>query len=290
MRRELRTFEVYLLTEKRVALNTYKAYSADCLHYALYLEQHHIDFAHSTEEHLKNFLSHLHALGLSAKTLCRKIAALKLFFHYCSEKLGLENKAEFLIFPKTEFTLPEYCSEKEIQLLLETARTSNAPKADRSYLFLLLLYNTGMRVSELCTLGLSDIDWYAGAVRVMGKGGKMRIIPIPQPVIQALKKYIDAQKPLGYLFSVQYRGIIKPISRQSVYTAIKNIVRAAALRHGISPHALRHSLATHLLTRGWDLRSLQLLLGHEQVTTVQIYTHLDKSDLQEIYNKKHPRA
>jgi len=290
MRSQLRKFEVYLLTEKRVALNTYKAYSSDCAQYATFLDDHALSLETSTQETLQDFLAFLHTTGISAKTLCRKIAALKLFFLFCCEKLGLEDKATFLLFPQTEFTLPTYCSETEINKLLDTSRVSNVPKSARTYIILLLLYNSGMRVSELCNIGLSDIDWHSGTLRVTGKGNKTRLIPLPHAIMQELKKYIDECQPTGYLFSVLYNKKIKPISRQTVYTAVKKIVQEAALKHAISPHTFRHSLATHLLKYGWDLRSLQLLLGHEQVTTVQLYTHLEKSDLQATYNKKHPRA
>lgn len=286
----LRKFEIYLLTEKRVAFNTYKAYSADCMQYAIFLEKCSLTLEESSESTLRDFLTYLHTTGIHAKTVCRKIAALKLFFKFCNEKHDFENKAKSLIFPQTESTLPLYCSEKDIHLLLDTCRASNAPKNSRTYIQLLLLYNSGMRVSELCGIGLSDIDWHTGTIRITGKGSKMRIVPMPQTVMHELKKYIEAHAPSGYLFPVLYNKRIKPISRQTVYTSCKKMVKEAALKHAISPHTFRHSLATHLLKYGWDLRSLQLLLGHEQITTVQLYTHLEKSDLQAMYNKKHPRA
>lgn len=280
----IKKFEVYLLTEKRVALNTYKAYSNDCHQYAQFLENKNISLAESTEETLKDFLKFLYSQNLSAKSISRKIAALKLFFNYCAEFHGHENKAAFLIFPKTEFTLPVFCSEPEIKMLLESCRHY------RTYIIILLLYNTGLRVSELCFVTLSDIDWHSGTIRVHGKGSKTRLIPIPLPITQELKKYSDTHTLTHYLFPIKYGKKIKPISRQTVGNDLKKAVNLAALNNNISPHTLRHSLATHLLKAGWDLRSLQLLLGHEQISTVQLYTHLEKSDLQRMYNAKHPRA
>ena len=168
-----------------------------------------------------------------------------------------------------------------------------------------LLYASGMRVSELVSLTTEQIQFDTGFVSLMGKGNKERMVPLPKNVLELLRYFLDhiypklmpkpkegkeLKKDKNYLFFSAYAGQLKPISRQSFWIILKKILAKACIYKDISPHTLRHSLATHLLKSGANIRSLQQLLGHEQISTVQIYTHLEKSHVRRVYDKKHPRA
>ena len=195
-----------------------------------------------------------------------------------------------LTFPKIEKRLPNYLSEQEIEILLQMADRDTSTLGKRNKVMLYLLYVTGLRITELTTLKTSAIQWDTGFLHVEGKGGKQRMIPLPQPMrsLELLKEYADKQR--DYLFPIRYAGTIRPITRQAFWGILKQLWKKTGIAKSISPHQLRHSLATHLLKRGADLRSLQLLLGHENLSTVQIYTHVETSHLRTIYNKKHPRS
>ena len=168
---------------------------------------------------------------------------------------------------------------------------------------LYLLYATGMRVTELVSLTIDQIHFDTGFVKLTGKGNKDRVIPLPKNILVLLHYYLDQiypkmlpknsaslNKKENYLFAAYYKSACKPISRQSFWIILKKILRKAAIFKNISPHSLRHSLASHLLKNGADIRSLQMLLGHENLSTVQIYTHMGDSELRKIYDKNHPRA
>ena len=163
-----------------------------------------------------------------------------------------------------------------------------------------LLYATGMRVSELTHLSVDQLQFDTGFVQLMGKGKKERMVPLPKATLELVREYLDnpAREQLAglagseenYLFATKMRGRLQPISRQSVWNILKSSINAAGIAKNISPHSLRHSLATHLLRNGANIRSLQMLLGHEQLTTVQVYTHLEDTQLRKIYDKAHPRS
>lgn len=162
------------------------------------------------------------------------------------------------------------------------------------------MYVSGMRVSELINLNVSDIHFDTGFIAVTGKGGKQRMIPIPQSMLAMIREYIQTvqrgiymrrpTKESDYLFPVYYGKKIKAITRQACWGIIQKICKNAGIKRAISPHQLRHSLATHMLKKGADLRSLQMILGHENISTVQVYTHVETTHLREVYDKKHPRS
>jgi len=295
-------FEAYLLTEKRVAPNTFSAYKRDIHQFEDFVKhKQKITLKKVTRKHLKKFLHHLKAEGLAARTLSRKISALKTLFSYLNRYHGWENVAAELIFPKLEKKLPRYLQEQEIEKLFEVADRDSSPSGMRNKVMLYLMYVSGMRVSELIKITVGQIQFDSNFITVRGKGGKDRMIPIPEPVMEMLKEYIETvlQKLMDrggkrrkgdYLFPVTYAGKVKPISRQAFWSILKGLWKKTGSTKSVSPHQLRHSLATHMLKNGVDLRSLQLILGHENLSTVQIYTHLETGYLRNVYDKKHPRS
>lgn len=293
-------FQAYLLTEKRVAQNTFDAYRRDINQFIGFLMREKKELATVSLQDMKLFLHYLHDLEISAKTMVRKISALRMFFSYINERYAIKNVAAGLLFPKVEKKLPHYLTEQEIRALFQVVNTDASLHAVRNKAMLYLLYATGMRISELVKLSISDMHFDTAFVAVQGKGGKQRHVPVPAPVLQIIKEYIESENRMvpakntkqrtHYLFTAQYAKRITHMSRQSFWTILKSIWAKTGSKRSISPHKLRHSFATHMLKNGADLRSLQLLLGHENLSTVQIYTHVEVSYLRKIYDKKHSRS
>jgi integrase/recombinase XerD len=298
----LAQFHAYLVTEKRVSTNTFLAYRRDVEQLNEFLIHEKVAADKICKRHLTAYIKKLKDQGLAARSLSRKISTFKLFFRFLAETYHHSNAAQGLIFPKLEKTLPRYLTEPEIEQLLAAANCDCTPKGVRNKVMLYMLYATGMRVSELVAITVDQVLFDEGFIRIHGKGGKERMVPLPKNIIELLRSYLThvypkMVKPLEgeqnqprYLFATNHGGRIKPLSRQSLWIALKKVVRKAAIVKNISPHSLRHSLATHLLRKGADLRSLQLLLGHQNLSAVQIYTHLGDSTLRKIYDAKHPRA
>ncbi len=290
-------FEAYLLTEKRVSTNTFNAYKSDLEQFMAFLQSRNILLQDASRQHIKNFLLYLKTMSLSARSMARKISSLKVFFSYLHRQVGFNNLADDLTFPKIDKKLPLYLAENEVEQLLAIAEQDKTNIGMRNKVILYLLYVSGMRISELTGLKLSDIHFDTGFITVQGKGGKGRMIPIPQPMMSMLAEYIQTvhrifarKRKTDYLFPIYYAGRVKPISRQAFWIILKQLCKKTGIKRSISPHQLRHSLATHMLKNGADLRSLQLLLGHENLSTVQIYTHVETSHLRKVYDKKHPRS
>lgn len=294
-------FEMYLLTEKRVSQNTFSAYHKDIEQFLIFLNENKQALQSCGKPQLKKFLRTLKNKGISAKSLARKISSLKLFFSFLHDRFDFQNKATCLSFPKIEKKLPVYLTEEELKKLFDTANKDTSFRGVRNKVMLSLLYASGMRVSELVNMTIDQIHFDTGFVSIQGKGGKERMVPLPQNILELLRFYLDSvynklfpkNIDLGekkYLFAVVYKQKIKPISRQLFWSTLKKIISKTNIKKNISPHSLRHSLATHLLRKGANIRLLQALLGHEQLTTVQVYTHLEDSQLRDEYDKKHPRA
>lgn len=292
-------FEAYLLTEKRVSQNTFSAYKRDIEQFVSFLEKEHKEFSEQlTLDDIKLFLQELHCQQLHASTISRKISAFKTLFHYLHDHHGWQDLAQHIIFPKIEKRLPKYLSEQEIEQLFQVAQTDTSEAGIRNKVMLYMLYVSGMRISELTALKRSNIHFDSNYVAITGKGGKGRMIPLPDGMMQELKEYITTVHAAfvsrghktDYLFPIVYAGKVKPISRQALWGILKDLWKQTGCNKVISPHQLRHSFATHMLQKGANLRSLQLLLGHENLSTVQIYTHVEKSYARDIYDKKHPRS
>ncbi len=295
-------FEAFLLTEKRVSRNTFAAYQLDIRQFVYFLRtEHNVNLTQASRDQITSFLHFLNAQGLAARSLSRKISSLKVLYNYLHTYHGLENRSDNLIFPKLERRLPRYLREDEVEILFEVADRDPSPLGLRNKVMLYLLYVSGMRISELIHLGVGQIQFESSLITVTGKGGKGRVIPIPKSISALLKHYVDnglkdfmmnreKKRKCDYLFPVNYAGKIKPISRQAFWAILKELWKKTGIERTISPHQLRHSLATHMLKNGIDLRSLQLILGHENLATVQIYTHLETGYLRKVYDKKHPRS
>lgn len=295
-------FETYLLTERRVAKNTFDAYMRDLKQFFIFLDTHNLLCIHITLHDLKNYLAFLKNSGVTARTMSRKISCLKTLGNYLKTRWSIRIPTEQLILPKLEQKLPEYLTEQEVVQLLTCADQETSDAGIRNKVMLYVLYGTGIRVSELVHITLSAVNFDEGFIVVAGKGNKERFVPLPESVIHMLKEYVQTTRVITLgrlkhsvsqsqiLFPVYYDGALKALSRQAFWNYVKDVAQRAGLSPNLSPHQLRHSLATHLLKQGANLRSLQLLLGHEQLSTVQIYTHVEVDHLRKIYDKKHPRS
>ena len=287
----------YLITEKRFAENTVQAYNSDIDLFFSFVSQHMRriqKLAQINNKTVQKFIKQCHSKQLSHRSNARRISALKRFFSYLHKQtLIATNPVSNISSPKSGRSLPKGLSVEQVDRLLSPPAMSS-PLIQRNYTMLQLLYSTGMRVSELVSLPLTGINLTSCFIRVSGKGDKERLVPFGIPARDALHSYLDSSRPLimkgrrsNTLF-VSNRG--KGMTRLRFWQIIKEAARAAGLRKNISPHSLRHSFATHLLTHGADLRSVQMMLGHSDITTTQIYTHVDEGRLKSIHQKFHPRS
>ena len=303
MEQYLGQFEVYLLTEKRAARNTVLAYLQDLRQFANYLAKRALVFEQLELTQLKAYLLYLRKnQALAARSLARKISALKVFYNFLGREYQLDNLAAHLSLPKLERRLPQFLTETEIEQLLTQAQLDQSDTGQRNQVMLSLLYITGMRISELVNLQLSALDFESGLIKVLGKGDKERLVPVPKAFLAHIAQtylngpHANLQGKLGqaqpspYLFPVLYGAQLRPITRQAFWQILKQLAQQTGIKTALSPHKLRHSLATHLLRKGANLRVLQLLLGHENLATVQIYTHVDTDYLRQIYDRRHPRS
>jgi len=249
------------------------------------------------QDHLVDFLAGLYRQKLESKTVARHLVSLRNFFRYAQvQELISDDPTAHLESPKIRRSLPGYLRLEEIEKLLAQPDAKTA-MGMRDKAMLEMLYSTGLRVSELTSLKVSDLDSKVGCVRCIGKGDKERIVPVGKKALGMVDKYLRESRPEllqhakgipnSSLF-VNQRG--RPLSRVGVWKILSGYGRRAGLRVALTPHMLRHSFATHLLERGADLRSVQLMLGHADISTTQIYTHVVEERLKQIYKAHHPRA
>lgn len=291
-------FQHYLLTERRLSEHTVGAYVRDVSHMMSYCKTvGTLSVEDLSVQVVKKYLVHLKQYAYKNVSFARKIASIRSFCYFCTERYDAPCIASQLITPKLERTLPKALTHKSIASLLRYADKLSGPTALRDRAIVYLLYATGIRVSELIGLTVDAFE-HNGFVRVFGKGSKERLVPLTSTVQQLVHEYLLIQRPQllatgtsTAVFFARWGGRIKSLTRQAVWKIIRSIgskLRAHGLR--VSPHVLRHSLATHMLQNGMDLRSLQVLLGHEQLSTVQIYTKIETSFLRKTYDKKHNRS
>ncbi len=277
--------------EKGLAANTLEAYARDLAGFRRFHESE--ESIPGTEE-IRRYLDFLHTSGLSAATIARKLTTLRNFYRFLLRQEWISSDPTALLtLPRRWKSLPKYLTLSEIDRLL-AAPDPAKPTGLRDRAMLALLYATGMRVSELCRVRITDLDPDLGIVRIFGKGGKQRIVPVGRSALAAVSEYMETARPrlLGagsspFLF-VSARG--KPLTRQGFWKALAGYGRAAGITRRLTPHVVRHSFATHLLEGGADLRSVQTMLGHADISTTQIYTHVMRSRLQKIVHEHHPRA
>lgn len=281
---ELDYFLMHLTTEQGASAHTVEAYNRDILVFVTFLEERGIDFPTTTD--LERFLGFLRSSQKKTRSLVRNLSALRSFFGFLMRdgKISVNPMMEIDI-PKFRAPIPRALSADEMAKLLDMPKTHKTALRDRTILE--LLYATGLRVSELINLKKNDVNLEAGFVIASGKRSKERMIPLGSHARSILKVYLEqTDTAMPFLFSNGRGGII---TRQAVW----KLIRQYGLKIGgvkISPHTLRHTFATHLLEGGADLRSVQILLGHEDISTTQIYTHVDRKRLKELHKKYHPRG
>jgi integrase/recombinase XerD len=288
------TFLNYLLVERGLANNTILSYRRDLAKFTSYLKKNGIDsFSKVDRGHISNFMFSQKEKGLSASSIARNLVAIKVFYRFLlRERILKEDPTSVLETPKLWKRLPEVMNLDEVETLI-TSPDLRKEQGIRDRAILEMMYATGMRVSELINLKLEDINLEIGFVRCVGKGRKERIIPLGRKAREALERYLNRVRPKllkektsSYIFLSR---LGKKISRQGLWKIIMRYVRIAKIKRKIKPHTLRHSFATHLLERGADLRSVQEMLGHADISTTQIYTHIRKDRLKSIHSKFHPR-
>lgn len=296
MEDQLRDFIHFLMVEKGLAKNTLVSYERDLRGYLHYLKtvEKLSDLNEVQRLQIIRFLAQLKDQGKSSKTLARHIASLRAFHQFLlREKVVESDPTVHIESPRKERSLPKVLSIQEVEKLLESPKAvDHFGKRDKAMIE--LLYATGIRVSELIGLNLGDVHLTMGFVRCLGKGSKERIIPIGKTATLALQDYLDHGRPLfikkqkdDALF-LNHLG--KRLTRQGFWKILKRLTMEAGITTELTPHTLRHSFATHLLENGADLRAVQEMLGHADISTTQIYTHVTKTRLKDVYSQFHPRA
>ena len=287
--RDVEGFLALLATRR--APKTVDAYRRDLTALGTWLDG---PVARVTTEELERYLAELRAAGLSPATIARRVAAIRSFFRH-QTLLGArsDNPAAELELPRRRRALPRTLSAAEAERLVEAA-SGTSPRALRDRALVELLYGAGLRVSEAVGLDKASVDLDARLVRCIGKGSKERVVPIGSAAVDALRIYLERGRPKlvrgageAHLF-VNFRG--GPLTRQGLYKIVRRHAASVGLADRMSPHTLRHTFATHLLAGGCDLRSVQEMLGHADVATTQLYTHLSSDRLKDVYFKAHPRA
>ena len=290
----LDSFLSTLLLEKGLSENTIKAYSNDCQAFNkwLFIKKRYAA-TDSSESDIENYLKYLKSINLSNSSINRKLSSLKHFFNYLSKtKLLKSNPVLNISGPKKSKALPKSLSIIDVNSLIEAPDCTNfIGLRDRAMIE--LMYATGVRISELINLEYSNIDLNRSLIKVMGKGGKERIIPFGDDALSWLTNYIEFRRKNNLSlnsrdFFISQQG--RKITRQAFWHRIKIYLKALGLSMDISPHSLRHAFATHLLNNGADLRSVQMLLGHSDLSTTQIYTHIAKQRLSDMVKQHHPRG
>jgi integrase/recombinase XerD len=283
----------YLAVEKGLARNSLSAYAIDLRHFGHYLGDQGIALESVERLNIVKYFQTLRTAGISTRSVARALAAIRGMFRFLVVERHLKHDpTENIENPKLWTTLPKSLPQDEVEALLG-APDRTTPEGSRDRAMLELLYATGLRVSELIHVKIEDLVMDAGFLRTMGKGSKERIVPFGDTARDAIVEYIEQGRPHfdkhgdPYLFLSR---LGRPMTRQSFWMKIVRYAREAGIAAHISPHVLRHSFATHLLENGADLRSVQMMLGHSDISTTQIYTHVSKARLQKMYDMFHPRA
>jgi len=277
----------HILIEKNLSLNTANAYKNDLNKFKIFIEQKNVDINKLDYEIFTSFIIFLKKKNYSSTSIVRIISGVRNFYKFLVARGYIKNPEINIESPKIEKRLPEVLTEEEIEKLLNVNKVSR--KHLRNLAILELFYSSGLRISELCNLKINDLNLENGFIRVKGKGNRERIALLNKFSVEMLRKYLSERKTGidEYLF-LNNRN--KKISRQSVWKVVKKYAKYAGIGKDVKPHTLRHTFATHLLERGMDLRVVQELLGHKSIATTEIYTHLNRKKIKEIYKKYHPRS
>jgi integrase/recombinase XerD len=296
MTSELQSFIQFLTTEKRLSRNTLESYERDLLQYVAYLEQQSItSWRESGKTHMAGYLSQLKSLGRASATLSRIRVSLRSFYQYMvKERLLESDPSVFIEVPKLEKRVPKILSIDEVEKLLE-APQSELVNGARDKAMLELLYATGIRVSELVSLNVTDVNLEMGFIRCIGKAEKERMIPLSGIAIRILATYIQNYRVKLLKRSVDEEALFighlgTRMTRQGFWKIMKRYAAETEIKNEITPHTLRHSFAAHLIENGADLRSVQEMLGHSDISSTQLYVQVTKVKMKDVYNRAHPRA
>lgn len=285
-------FITYLRIERGLADNTVQAYSRDLARFFQFVENQQLSLLEITQDNIMEYVS---ALGekISSRSVARNISAIRMFYRFLvSENQIKNNPVRLLETPKIYQRLPGVLNTKEVEQLLAQPEHSRAC-GRRNLAMLELLYATGLRVSELVNLKVINVNIESGYVRTLGKGSRERIVPMGEKALNAVREYLAGERhnlmkgrASSYLFLTSRS---RPMTRQGFWKIIKKYGKKAGIKKNITPHSIRHSFASHILEAGADLRSVQIMLGHADISTTQIYTHVTRERLKELHEKCHPR-
>ena len=293
----IKGFEAYLMLERSLSKNSIAAYTADVEKLVSFLDIHKVSATPQaiSANQLKDFIFWINKIGIGARSQARIISGLKAFYKYLiMEDMIEDDPTSFLDTPKLERKIPETLSYEEIEMIFN-ALDHSKPQGQRNRAILETLYACGLRVSELVNLQISNYFPDVGYVKVIGKNNKERIVPIGESAIKHIKLYREGTRRSMMNIHADHEDILflnrrgKKLTRVMIFTMIKNAVRDAGIDKNISPHTFRHSFATHLVEGGADLKAVQDMLGHESITTTEIYTHLDTKYLKDTIMLYHPR-
>lgn len=292
----LKEYIYYLKITKNLAQNTIISYERDLIEYMSFIDKNYQlrTFDKVEKSHIDNFIRSLSRRKISPKSITRKISSIHSFHRYLlEEKIVIKDVTTKIKKPVTSKTLPSVLNQEEIEQFIDASNGLGKPLDLRNRAMVELAYGSGLRVSELLDLEISDLHLNMNLVNITGKGNKERIVPLGEESIFAIRTYLVEGRPKlnpkqKELLFVNKKG--EKLSRVGFYKVIQNIAERAKINKKMSPHTLRHSFATHLLENGANLRSVQDLLGHEDIMTTEIYTHITNKHIQEEYESKHPRA
>ena len=291
LRPQIHAFLNFCRVEKGLSANSLSAYESDLERVSRFLGE---GAPVPDTDGLRRYLDSLYQAGLGSRSVARHVATLRNFSAFLvREGVLATDPSEHLRTPKQWQAIPKFLNLEQIEKLIAAPEVSK-PTGLRDRAMLELLYATGLRVSELCRVGVSDLNLEMGVVRTMGKGNKQRLVPVGKEAIQAVRAYLETgrgallkRRASRYLFVTAQGGCL---TRQAFWKLLAGYGRKAGIFHGLTPHVLRHSFATHLLEGGADLRSVQVMLGHADISTTQIYTHVMQSRLRRVVEQHHPRA
>ena len=298
MKAHFRSYVHFLEIEKSSADNTIASYKVDITRYLDYLDANNVrEIEEIKPERVMKFLTMLYEIGLAPRSVARNLTSIKSFHRFLvGEKITDINPIEAVEMPKLSRTLPDVLTHQEIELILSQPETAK-PLGIRDKAILETMYASGLRVSELLTLKQTDVDQRNQIVRVFGKGSKERLIPIGRSALQWIDIYTkDVRRGLAERSKGKSKDVVflnvrgGPLSRMAIWNIVREYTLKAGIKKDIHPHTFRHSFATHLLEGGADLRAVQEMLGHSDIVTTQIYTHLDREYLKEVHRTFHPRG
>ncbi len=301
----LEEFLNYLTAERGLSANSTEAYARDLVQFGTFLQSAGSSFRAVTSGTIRQYLGRMDEAGLEPRSAARKLSAIRMFLRYLNDTGKIAgDPGENVSGPRLGRKLPEVLSPEEVERILAAAQRSQASSksekatalAARDWAMLEVIYGAGLRISELTGLHLGDLYLADGFIRVIGKGDKERVVPLGEPAIRSLRRYIDTARSSLTTAKGGVRDIVflntrgSGLSRMGAWKIIRFYVQAAGIKSHVTPHTFRHSFATHLLEGGADLRAVQEMLGHSSITTTEIYTHVDRSYLREVYRSFHPRA